>query len=187
MTEGTRLSRALIFHGHAATPENPWFSWVADELEHHGTCAIIPPLPDPYAPETTAWEGTIESTLGEPDERTVVIAHSLGCLAVLRYLSSLRTDWNLGGLVLVSGFTRKLPALPELDGFITSGLDVSTVRQRVQKIPVLRSDNDGLVPSAFSDELATLLGVKAHVQSGAGHFLAEDGVTELPRLLDWIQ
>ncbi len=186
MTEGTTFSRALIFHGYAATPEDHWFRWLAEELEHRSIRVTIPLLPDPHAPDAAAWGDVIESTLGGPDEKTVVIAHSLGCLAVLRYLCSLRADWRLAGLVLVSGFTKKLPALPELDGFISSDLDVSVVRQRVQKIAVLRSDNDGLVPPAFSDQLAVQLGIKAHVQERAGHFLAEDGVTDLPSILKWI-
>jgi len=47
-----------------------------------------------------------------PDEGTVVVAHSLGCLSVLRRLRSLTGPWRLGTLVLVAGFLEPLPALP---------------------------------------------------------------------------
>lgn len=60
------------------------------------------------------------------------------------------------------------------------GLDLHALRPVLGSVRVLRSDDDPIVPSRLSDDVATGLGVRAHVVTGAGHFLAEDGVRELP-------
>lgn len=122
--------------------------------------------------------------MGVPDEHTVIVAHSLGCLTVLRHLASLQGPWRLGILVLVSGFVDQLPVLPELDQFIREGCDVSGIAEHIDRIVVVRSDNDPLVPPALTDRLAGLLGVSARMVAGAGHFLADDGVTAFPQARD---
>ena len=87
-------------------------------------------------------------------------------------------------LVLVSGFVGRLPVLPELDQFIQDGCDVSGIAEHIDRIVIIRSDDDPLVPPAITDRLAGLLGVSARVIAGAGHFLADDGVTALPHARD---
>lgn len=186
MASRTTLRRAVIFHGYGATPEDHWFGWLARRLEADGIQTTTPALPGPLAPDAEQWETAARSALGTPDEQTIVVAHSLGCLTALRALHALPGSWRLGALVLVSGFLDTLPALPELDGFIADGCDPSELRDHVVRLVIIRSDNDPLVPPAHTDRLADLLGVTARVQPGAGHFLADDGITELPVAYDVI-
>lgn len=189
-TENTTSSvtprRALIFHGYGATPSDHWFGWLASQFERAAIQTVVPPLPQPLDPNAGLWQGTVGAALGTPDERTIVVAHSLGCLAVLRHLASLQGRWRLGTLVLVSGFVDRLPVLPELDEFIGGGCDVSGLAEHIDQIVVMRSDNDPLVPVASTDRLAELLGISAQVVPGAGHFLADDGVTSLPQVRDTV-
>lgn len=183
MTSGTTRDHAVIIHGYGATPADHWFGWLAARLEADGISTTIPALPNSTDPDARAWETEVVRALGRLDERTIVVAHSLGCLAVLRGLRSLPQPWRVGQLVLVSGFVDPLPALPELDAFIGDGDgdNLSGVSQQVDRITVIRSDDDPLVPPALTDRLATLLGVSAQVVPGAGHFLAADGITSLPQ------
>lgn len=183
-TPTTTPNRALIFHGYGATPADHWFEWLATRFEAEGVPTSIPTLPNPLHPDASLWEAAVGSALGVPDAGTVVVAHSLGCLTVLRYLDSLTEPWRLNALALVSGFTDPLPALPELDAFIGDGCDVSELRKHVDRMVVLRSDNDSLVPPALTDRLAARLDVAAQVVPGAGHFLADEGATSLPQVRD---
>jgi predicted alpha/beta hydrolase family esterase len=116
-----------------------------------------------------------------------VFAHSLGCLTVLRYLTALPGAWRLGHLVLVSGFLDPLPAIPELGAYVESGCDVREIPAHVDRLTIFRSDNDEYVPTSHTDRLAALLDVPARVIPGAGHFLADDGVTQLPEVVDALQ
>ncbi|MBM9464618.1 alpha/beta hydrolase [Aeromicrobium sp. YIM 150415] len=184
MTSETTRQRAAIFHGYGATPHDHWFAWLAAQLRADGIPTTIPALPDPLAPDPHRWERTVRETLGVPDEQSIIIAHSLGCLTTLRYLRSLPAPWCLGTLVLVSGFVDRLPGLPELDAFIGDGCDVTGLSGHIGHLTVIRSDDDPLVPPALTDQLAGLLGTSAQVVPGAGHFLAADGITALPSAYD---
>lgn len=197
MASTTTGRRALIFHGYGATPEDHWFGWLARRLEDDGIPVTAPTLPDPLSPDPVVWEDTVRTTLGTPDAGTIVVAHSLGCLTVLRALGSLAGPWRLGTLVLVSGFLDPLPALPELDGFIADGTPVDGLgvdghavdglAEHLDHLVVLRSDRDEFVPTAHTDRLAALLGTETQVVKGAGHFLADDGVTEAPAIHDAVR
>lgn len=186
MTTSTTLQNAYIFHGYAATPEDHWFGWLASELDRINVLTVVPVLPDSIAPDALRWQEAVHAAVGKTDESTVLIAHSLGCLAVLRHLASLTGAWRLGRLVLVSGFLDPLPALPELDEFIGIGCDVTRLHEHIDEIIVIRSDDDPLVPPPHTDRLATLLGAEAVVLPGAGHFLAADGHSTLPAAYDAI-
>ncbi|OUZ12861.1 alpha/beta hydrolase [Aeromicrobium sp. PE09-221] len=184
MTSETTRQRAVIFHGYGATPDDHWFGWLADRLREDGITTTIPALPDPLDPDPHRWGRTIGETLGVPDKQTTVVAHSLGCLATLRYLHSLSAAWHLNTLVLVAGFVDRLPALPELDEFIGDRLNLTDLDDHIDRLVVIRSDDDPLVPPALTDRLAGLLGVPAQIVPGAGHFLATDGISALPSAYD---
>jgi len=113
----------------------------------------------------------------------VVVAHSLGCVTVLRHLAALPGAWRLGTLVLVAGFIDPVPGFPGLDAFVDGGIDLAPVRRYADRLVVLRSDDDPIVPTGHTDRLAGELGIAARVVPGAGHFLAEEGVRRLPEAL----
>lgn len=181
-----RTTHAVIFHGYGATPADHWFNWLAQRLENAGIPTRIPALPDSAAPSRERWAATAAEELGNPGRETIVVAHSLGCLTVLRHLASLTGPWQVGTVVLVSPFVDPLPGLPDLDDFIADGVDLSGVREKIGSLTILRSDDDAHVPVELTDRLAGLLGTSAQVVPGAGHFLGSDGVTTLPHALDAI-
>lgn len=184
MTFSTTLQNAFIFHGYGATPDDHWFGWLAQQLNSANMRTSVPALPNPLAPDAARWQEAVRDTAGVASGRTAMVAHSLGCLAVLRHLASLTGKWRLGRLVLVSGFLDPLPALPALDEFIGNGCEVTGLREHIDEIIVIRSDDDPLVPPPHTDRLAALLDARALVVPGAGHFLAADGYTTLPAAYD---
>lgn len=186
LVSGSTPTRAVIFHGYGATPADHWFAWLAEQLESSFVSTTIPAFPEPLNPQALQWEDSVKTALGIPNEQTIVIAHSLGCLAVLRYLRSIPTLWHLGTLVLVSGFIDRLPALPELNDFIGPDFDLSGLTEHIDRVLVFRSDNDTIVPPALTDSLAKRLGISPQVVPGAGHFLAVEGISELPAVFEAI-
>ncbi|MDT9681110.1 alpha/beta hydrolase [Streptomyces sp. TRM76323] len=183
MATGTTRRRASIIHGYGASPGDHWFGWLAEQLEADGVPTTIPALPNPLAPDPARWAKAVRADVGTVDENTILVAHSLGCLTVLRHLRSLPGPWRLGALVLVSGFVDPLPALPVLDSYIGDGCEVEGLGDRIDRLTVIRSDADPYVPPGHTDRLAGLLGVTADVVPRAGHFLASDGVTSLREVL----
>ncbi|MFI5708416.1 RBBP9/YdeN family alpha/beta hydrolase [Kribbella sp. NPDC051620] len=183
MTPATTPRRAAIIHGYGATPEDHWFGWLAGQLESHGIPTTIPRLPNPLHPDRTQWSAAVRTAVGIPDENSTIIAHSLGCLTVLRHLATLTTPWRLGNLVLVAGFLNPLPALPELDPYIADGCPLDGITPNVDHLTIIRSDTDPYVPAPHTDRLAALLQTTPKIIPAAGHFLTTDGFTTLPQAL----
>ena len=176
--------RVVIVHGYGATPESHWFPWLAETLKKHGTTVQVVTLRDSEAPEAVVWERSVADALGYPDESTWIVAHSLGCVTALRVLASLAGPWKLAGVVLVAGFTGPLVALPVLNAYLDTDVDAEAVAKNIRTRIVVRSDSDPYVPAAATNALAKRLDAEMRIERNAGHFLAEDGVTELPMLIE---
>ncbi|MGX5356945.1 RBBP9/YdeN family alpha/beta hydrolase [Kocuria sp. KH4] len=174
----------VVVHGYDAAPDRHWFPWLRAALAADGVRTVLVELPEPSAPDPAAWQAAVARAVGEPDEHTHLVGHSLGCITILRHLADLPRPWVLGGLVLVAGFTGPLESEPSLDAFLAEDVDVAAVRAHVRRRLVLRSDDDPTVPPASTDALAARLGAELRVVPGAGHFRGQDGVTRLPAVLD---
>lgn len=178
------VQRVVIIHGYEASPDANWFPWLQRELEAEGMDVTVVPLPDPDDPDTAAWENAVSAALGVPDAATAVVAHSLGAITALRVLAALPERWELGVLVLVAGFVERLDALPELDRYLAADVDVERLARSIRTRTVIRSKTDPFVPPAASDDLARRLDAQLQVHPEAGHFMAKDGVTTFPAVLD---
>lgn len=176
--------RVVVVHGFDAAPDQHWFPWLRDGLAAQAVPADVMALPEPSFPEAGAWQEAVVRAVGEPDEHTWLVGHSLGCITLLRFLAALPQPWTLGGLVLVAGFTGRLESAPVLDEFLAEDVDVTSVRANVRRVLVLRSDDDATVPPATTDALARRLDAPVLVVPGAGHFRGADGVTRLPAVLE---
>jgi len=179
---GTR--RVIVVPGYDATPADNWFPWLATHLDHRGVPTRVLTMPTPSSPSPDAWEHALREALHDLDDSTSVVAHSLGCVAVLRHLARRGDPWRLDSLVLVAGFIEPLPDLPELDHFVTDTISCAAVTDRIRAITVIRSDDDPTVPRGHTDRLAQSVGVVPVEISGAGHFTTRDGVTHVPEIVD---
>jgi predicted alpha/beta hydrolase family esterase len=171
--------RLLIVHGFRAGIDAHWFPWLEVQANRDGFDVQRVVLPEPSAPEPTAWLDAVVAALGD-DPEVAVVAHSLGCLTVVRAL--LATGARIRGAVFVSGFADPLPPLPQLDAYIRTGARVEDAR--IDRVHVIRSDDDTLVPVELTEAFAARLGAPVTVVPGGGHFLASQGCSRLPAALD---
>eukprot|EP00656_Telonema_subtile_P003808 TRINITY_DN11723_c0_g1_i1.p1 TRINITY_DN11723_c0_g1~~TRINITY_DN11723_c0_g1_i1.p1 ORF type:complete len:195 (-),score=35.63 TRINITY_DN11723_c0_g1_i1:134-718(-) len=181
------LRRVVIAHAYTADPDKHWYPWLRKQLEPHGIDLVIPALPESSAPKLSDWVNALGETLGAPDESTVLVGHSLGCVTCLRALAPLQGEWKLAGLVLVAGFHEPLSSRPELDPFTADALDVSAVVARVPTRVCILSDNDSVVAPVHSRSLAEFTQAEQVVVPGGGHFLEREGCFELPALLEVLE
>ena len=178
------IDRAIIVHGYSATPADHWFAWLADRLREQGIDTVIPALPGTTAPDRERWVAAVRDALGTADERTAVVAHSLGTVTALHALDGLGRSERLGMFVGVAGFADPLPTLPELDPFVSPAPDLESLATRIRRRVMLHSDDDAIVPPAHSRALGHALDAEIVVVPAAGHFLASQGFTALPTLAE---
>lgn len=177
-----------IIHGYGATPENHWFPWLGAKLREQGIRAVAVPLPDSESPDFARWQQTLAQYVGQPSPRSIFVAHSLGTVSLLHYLSAVNPP-RIGGLVLVSAFAAPIPTLPEINGFNVDAyiarcrVDFAAVRRMSPRIELFSADNDTIVPPDNTRRLAAALGGRLHIIPGGGHFLDREGFSELPPVL----
>ncbi len=179
-------NKAYIVHGYSATPADHWFPWLASRLQTEGIAADIIPLPNSSRPDFERWQETLAAHIGKPQPGDLFIAHSLGTISLLHYLSRLRPP-RIAGLVLVSGFGTRLPALPSINGYNIDAyvdkavINYAAIRQMSPAIYSVISENDTIVAPVESLKLARRLDSKIISVPNGGHFLAQDGFTEMPQ------
>lgn len=179
--------RVVILHGYQGGPDAHWFGWLADDLRADGVQVVVPALPDPFDPDVATWTAAAAAAIDTPDERTVIVGHSLGCVTALHALAATPGGWRLGGLVLAAGFADPQPAVPEVDGFTTPAPDLDRVAAAALRRHVVGSDDDAVVDPASTRALAERLGATFDVVPRGGHLLGADGFTTLPVVRDRVR
>lgn len=180
--------RVFIIHGWDGYPEEGWFPWLKQELEQKDFSVAVPAMPDAAEPNIEAWTSHLSHIVGNADENTFFIGHSIGCPAILRYLESLPADAKVGGAVFVAGwFTltnvnsddEKKIAKPWLE----TPIDFEKIKQHTKKFIALFSDNDPYVPLDNKNVFADKLGAKIIIEHDKKHFSGSTGTIELPVVL----
>lgn len=181
----TPIRKACIIHGFGASSGAHWFPWLANRLRDAGVSVGVPDMPDSMAPNFWRWQQTLAKHVGTPSAEDLFIAHSLGTISLLHYLSATRPA-PIGGLILVSGFGARLPALPGIQGYDIdtyvdqARLDRAAIRAMTSKIFCIISQNDVVVAPEESLKLARQLNATVRMVPKGGHFLASEGFHELP-------
>ena len=149
-----RSNRPTVFiiHGYGATINNHWFGWLQTQLEQRGIAAVRVPMPDSEQPDFDRWQQTLAQYIGKPSENQIFVAHSLGTISLLHYLTATQPR-KIGGLVLVSAFGKRIPTLPEINGFnIDAYVDrchidfPAIARMAGNRIELISANDDPIVP-----------------------------------------
>ncbi|WP_044469491.1 RBBP9/YdeN family alpha/beta hydrolase [Mannheimia massilioguelmaensis] len=171
-----------ITHGYTATSQSHWFQWLKNQLIPHQINVDIFNMPNSSKPEPAAWLSYHQKHIHQLDENTVFIAHSLGCIATLGYLQQKNTP--IKGVILVAGFDRHLTNLPELNAFTSEPINYAKLICNIPSRLVIASLDDEIVNCHYSEELAKKLQAQYITLEKSGHFLARQGFTEFPFLLE---
>ena len=177
--------RVIIVHGWEGSPNSNWFPWLKSQIERDGGSCVVPDLPTPDLPVMEDWLEKLGEVIGQPDNKTFLVGHSLGCITILRYLERLQKG-RIGGAVLVAGFAEPL-GYPELENFFTAPVDFANVRQACSHFLVLQSDDDRYVPIRYGEQLRDELDARYILVNNAGHFNQSNGITMLPQALHYIE
>ncbi len=175
-----RNAQVFVVHGYMASPEHHWFPWLQKTLASDGVHVAVLPMPQSDNPQAGAWDAVLRERIGEVDENTYFVAHSLGCITVLKYLSGLPEGKRIGGVILVSGFSEPLERLPKLNEFVEERYAPDKIIRMTNHRFVIAARDDKIVPYELSRSLSRELQATLITLDEGGHFMESDGFTELP-------
>lgn len=177
----------FIFHGSYGYPGENWFPWLKTEVEKLGHETIVPTFPTPEGQNLENWLKTFEPYVPQLDEQSILVGHSCGALFALKLLE--RINIKIKAVFDVAG-----PVMPmgnQFDemtaSFFTPKPDWEKIKEHVENIFLLYSDNDPYVAISQGETAARDSGANLHKFHNAGHFNAKAGFTKFPELLELIK
>ncbi|KND48674.1 MAG: hypothetical protein AB200_03040 [Parcubacteria bacterium C7867-005] len=189
------MKKVILVHGWDGSPQNDWFPWAAKELNKMGYDVVVPLMPNPARPEIESWLNKLSDVVGDVDEETVFIGHSIGCQAVLRFMERLEKHKKVSKIILVAPWMALDEETIKEEGeesieiskpWIETPIDFNKVKIHADKFVALFSDDDPFVPLNQKDVFDKALSAKIMVQHGMGHFTQSDNVYDLPIILDLV-
>lgn len=184
------MKKVIIVHCWAGNPDYCWYPSAKAELEKAGFEVIVPEMPDTDNPNMSTWVPKLAGAVGTPSPDVFLVGHSIGGVAIMRYLESLPAGTKVGGVVFVASFTHDL-GFEEIKNFFISPLDFKKIKSTTKNFADIASDNDPFVPLDQAEVLRENLGADVLTLKKMGHFSgAADGeaaCTELPEVAKFVK
>ncbi len=159
------------------TPGDAWYPWVERELTDAGLHVINEPFPDAVRARARYWLPFLEE-LGA-DASTILIGHSSGALAAMRYAER---HPILGSVLVGVCHTDLGDAFERQSGYYDTAWPWDTITSNQQFIGVFHSTDDPHIPVAEARHVAARLRASYREYSDRGHFLDR----EVPEVVDFV-
>lgn len=177
-----RLSnRLVIVPRWAGKSDSDFYPWLLATLkaEHPGRFEQVQALdlPRPELPEVAVWPAAIAAALGTDPEvlaRTYVLAHSVGCQALVRCLSELPAGAHVAGVLAVAGWWELDNPWDSIRPWLAPVAGLARARAAAKKWLVLLSDNDPFTSGWQRNQQLwqERLGAQCRLAPGGRHFNA---------------
>ena len=180
--------RVVLIHGKDTDPSKKWYPWLGEEVRKAGFEFIAPILPHANEPIMAEWLMEINKT--NPDKDTILIGHSRGGVAILRWLEKQLIPRNIRRVILIAANggrkEDKVISSESNNGFYTEkGFDFETIKTGCSDFVVIHSHDDNWVPFSAGEINAAGLKAKFIQLDNYGHFgQATESIPELiPEIL----
>ena len=172
--------KAILIHGNGGcTAADIWLPWLERELSSLGIKVVNQTFPDNIKARAKCWLPHIEA-LGT-DQRTVLIGHSSGAVAAMRYAE---THPLLGSILVGVCHTDLGDSLEAASGYYSPAWQWDKIRGNQQWIAIFNSTDDPHIPIAEARFIAAQLRCSYFEFNDRGHFVDSQ---QFPELLEFVR
>jgi len=157
-------NKILIVHGWEADSSSNWFPQAKDFFAHKGFQVFVPDCPGNYFPKLEDWLAIIKQY--RPDASWILIGHSLGGVALMRYLET--APQPVAQTILTATPIHEMQFTP-LKNFFKDGFDFAKIRHNGGKINLIFEEEDEVVPLEHGKILAEKFRAPLEIIPGAIH------------------
>ena len=173
-------AKAILIHGNGGcTAGDIWLPWLEHELTALGLEVINQTFPDNTKARARYWLPHIES-LGT-DERTILIGHSSGAVAAMRYAEQHQL---LGSILVGVCHTDLGDSFEAASGYYETGWQWQRIRDNQQWIAAYSSTDDPHIPIAEPRFVASQLKCSYFEFTDRGHFVDS---RQFPEIVDHVR
>jgi uncharacterized protein len=172
--------KAIIIHGNGGcTAGDIWLPWLERELTALNIDVVNQTFPDNIKARADIWLSHLES-LGA-DENTILIGHSSGAVAAMRYAESHRL---LGSILVGVCHTDLGDSFEAASGYYRSPWQWDRIRANQQWIAIYNSTDDPHIPIAEARFVAAQLRCSFFEFADRGHFVDD---RQFPEVLEFVR
>lgn len=176
LTSQSKIKVVIIPGNGGSTMDDHWFPYIISAFTKHHVPVVANNYPDPYLARRQFWLPFIENDL-RADEHTVLVGHSSGAEAAMRYAE----EHRILGSVLVSPCHTDMGNPGEtISGWYNEPWQWEKIKEHQDFIIQFSSRDDPIVPIAEQDFVRERLQPEYHQFSDRGHFI---GITVFPELV----
>jgi len=192
LIEYLHMKKVYLLHGWDGSPKRDFFPWLKEQLEAQGCQVEALTFPNPDEPRIETWVPFLQSSIPNPDEDAIIVGHSMGCQATLRFLEKLPEGKMVGKVVMVAGVVDQITNLTDpdeielRDSWLNNPIDADKVKRSVGKMIGLFSDNDPYIPLSSAETLKNQYGAEVQIEHAKGHWTDGDKVGAVPEILNAI-
>lgn len=173
-------ARAILIHGNGgSTAADIWLPWVERSLASLGIGVTNVTFPDNVKARAQYWLPFIDE-LGA-DEQTILIGHSSGAVAAMRYAETHRL---LGSVLVGVCHTDLGDAFEAASGYYREPWQWQKIRDHQQWIAIYSSTDDPNIPIAEPRFVAAQLRCSYFEFNDRGHFV---DARELPEVVQFVK
>lgn len=178
----------IIIHGWDGNPETGWFVWLEKELKKKGFNVIKPIMPNPASPKITPWVKKLSEIAKKTDEDIILIGHSIGCQAIMRYLETSKAKKVSKVIFIAPWLTLMDAAIDETESYkiakpwLETKINFKKVRSKMKTSTAIFSTDDPFVAIKNADKFRKTIGSKIIIQKNKGHF-EENKTKNIPIIL----
>ena len=174
------MARVILIHGNGGcTAADIWLPWVERELAAAGLDVINRTFPDNVKARASYWLPFLEE-LGA-DDQTILIGHSSGAVAAMRYAETHRL---LGSVLVGVCHTDLGDAGEAASGYYDAPWQWDRIRDNQRWIGIYQSADDPLIPVAEARFVAAQLKCSYFEHRDRGHFIDS---REFPELVAFVR
>ena len=174
------MLNAILIHGNGgSTAGDIWLPWLERELTALGLSVINRTFPDNVKARARYWLPFLEE-LGAA-ENTILIGHSSGAVAAMRYAETHRL---LGSVLVGVSHTDLGDSGEAASGYFSAPWDWQRIRENQQWIAVFHSSDDPLIPVREARFVAAQLRCSYFESHDRGHFV---DTREVPEVLQFLK
>jgi len=183
--------RIFIIHGWEGSPGDIWFPWLAKKLREKGYIVKTLAMPNADEPVIDQWLAHMRAIIRHPDKNTILVGHSLGGQAILRYLAELPEEIQIKKAILVA------PVLNEITNrdfdekdpgalWLKTPFNEKKAKKATKKIIGFFSDNDRWIPLSSEKTLREKFGARTIIEHNMGHYSDDENMNGVPQILEEI-
>ena len=173
-------AKAILIHGNGGcTAGDIWLPWLERELTALGLDVINQTFPDNRKARAKYWLPHIAS-LGA-DEHTILIGHSSGAMAAMRYAEQHKI---LGSILVGVCHTDLGDSFEAASGYYQAAWQWQRIRDNQQWIAIYGSTDDPLIPIAETRFVASQLRCSYFEFTDRGHFIDD---RQFPEIVDLVR